>query len=195
MSDRGAGRRQLALGCGTLVLTAIPTGRAVPPGLEVQVFDAINGLPDALYGPVWPLMQLGALAAVPTSAGLAGLAGQPALARRVLVAGTTTWVLAKVVKRSVQRGRPAEFVPGTRIRGRAASGEGFLSGHAGIAAALAATAVQVRPDLRPLLAGLVTTVGLARIYVGAHLPLDVVGGAALGLTVDGALSWWQAGDR
>jgi len=28
-------------------------------------------------------------------------------------------------------------------------------------------------------------VGLTRVYVGAHLPLDVAGGAALGLAVEG----------
>jgi undecaprenyl-diphosphatase len=33
---------------------------------------------------------------------------------------------------------------------------------------------------------IVTAVGLARVYVGAHLPLDVLGGAALGL-VTGAV--------
>jgi len=34
---------------------------------------------------------------------------------------------------------------------------------------------------------LVPTVGLSRIYVGAHLPLDVVGGFALGFTVEAVL--------
>jgi hypothetical protein len=29
------------------------------------------------------------------------------------------------------------------------------------------------------------TIGLCRIYVGAHLPLDVAGGAAMGLAVEG----------
>jgi undecaprenyl-diphosphatase len=28
------------------------------------------------------------------------------------------------------------------------------------------------------------TIGLCRIYVGAHLPLDVAGGAAMGLAVE-----------
>jgi undecaprenyl-diphosphatase len=39
---------------------------------------------------------------------------------------------------------------------------------------------------RVLIAGLVPAVGLARMYVGAHLPLDIVGGAALGLGVEAA---------
>ena len=185
-----AARRQCAIGVGALLLTAVPTAKLPLPELEVKVFDAINGLPDSLYRPVWPVMQLGALGAVPATAAVAALAGHQALAQRLLITGSTTWVLAKVIKRAVRRGRPSEFIP-THVRGQAASGHGFLSGHAGIATALAATALQTRPALRPWLAGLVATVGIARIYVGAHLPLDVLGGAALGLAVDGGLSWWS----
>ena len=40
---------------------------------------------------------------------------------------------------------------------------------------------------RIVVAVLVTVVCLSRVYVGAHLPLDVVGGAALGLAVGGAV--------
>jgi undecaprenyl-diphosphatase len=43
---------------------------------------------------------------------------------------------------------------------------------------------------------LVLAVGLLRLYVGAHLPLDVSGGLGLGLAVGGAiaaaLGWQQA---
>ena len=37
------------------------------------------------------------------------------------------------------------------------------------------------------MAVLAVAVCLARVYVGAHLPLDIVGGAALGLAVGGAV--------
>ena len=106
----------------------------------------------------------------------------------MLATGTTTWLVAKVVKRVIGRGRPAGLIPEVHIRGRAATGEGYLSGHAGVSTALAAAATQMFPGHRLALAGLATTVGVARIYVGAHLPLDVVGGAALAITVDAAVT-------
>jgi len=36
-------------------------------------------------------------------------------------------------------------------------------------------------------------VGLTRVYVGAHLPLDIAGGAALGLTVEALVSLVTSG--
>ena len=55
-------------------------------------------------------------------------------------------------------------------------------------AVLLLTAVAVRRDrVGPgEAAAFRAVIGLARIYVGAHLPLDVVGGAALGLAIDAA---------
>lgn len=188
MNDTHRAGRQLAISAGVLALTAIPATRADLPKVEVQIFNAVNRLPDCLFRPVWPVMQLGALAAVPVTAGIAAAVGQRALAGHMLATGTSTWLAAKVVKRGVRRGRPVGLVPGAHVRGRAAEGEGFLSGHAGIATALAAAAIPFRAELRPVLIVLVTTVGLARIYVGAHLPLDVLGGAALGLTVDAVVT-------
>ncbi len=108
-------------------------------------------------------------------------------ATRLLVSGTATWVLAKGVKRIVRRGRPAAVLPAVHVRGGAQSGDGFISGHAAISAALASGVVPLLPGAAPLLAALAGTVAFSRIYVGAHLPLDVVGGAALGLVVNAAV--------
>jgi len=100
--------------------------------------------------------------------------------------------------RLVQRPRPAALLPGTRRRGRDAAGLGYLSGHAGVAVARGAAALpRLGPVGRALTLAAVPVVGLTRIYVGAHLPLDVAGGAALGLVIDAALTLagnaWRAG--
>lgn len=187
MTRRRAAAARLALGAGVLVVTAIAARRPGPHEVETSCFDAINGLPDTLLPPLWPVMQLGALAAVPVVAGAVWWRGDPSSAKRLLVSGTATWVLAKGVKRLVGRGRPAAVFEQVRVRGDAQSGAGFLSGHAAIATALAAGVMPGWSGAAPLLAGLAGTVGFARIYVGAHLPLDVVGGAALGVMVNAAL--------
>jgi undecaprenyl-diphosphatase len=150
--------------------------------IERQAFRVVNGLPHALHPPIYVVMQSGSLGAVVVAAGVARAARRPRLARTVLVVGAGTWGAAKVVKRWVGRGRPARHVDEVEIRGVAESGLGFPSGHAAVAFCLAVLATsKLPPATRPLAWIAAGTVGLSRVYVGAHLPLDVVGGAALGV--------------
>ena len=101
----------------------------------------------------------------------------------------SAWALSKLVKQMVRRPRPAALVSGVRTRGRAASGLGYLSGHAGVAVALGTAAFpRLGPSGRAVVAAVVPVVGLSRIYVGAHLPLDVAGGSGLGLAVEAAVA-------
>jgi len=99
-----------------------------------------------------------------------------------VVVGVTAWRLASVVKRAVRRGRPDDELSDVVLRwGTPRDGFGFVSGHATVAfatAGVAAPALPGGPGL--LLRVLAPVVGFARMHVGAHLPLDVVGGAALG---------------
>jgi undecaprenyl-diphosphatase len=68
------------------------------------------------------------------------------------------------------------------VHGAASHGLGFVSGHAAVAAALATVLfLHLGARLRWVAVGAAAVVGLARVYVGAHLPLDVVGGAGLGV--------------
>jgi undecaprenyl-diphosphatase len=134
-------------------------------------------------------MQLGAFGAAPAAAGAAWLAGDRDLAARLLASGAGTWALAKLVKQVVRRPRPAALLSGTRCRGRPAAGLGYPSGHAGVAAALGAAAFpRLGPGGRAVILAAVPAVGLTRMYTGAHLPLDIAGGTALGLAVGAAVT-------
>ncbi|SEP26933.1 phosphatase PAP2 family protein [Trujillonella endophytica] len=178
----------LAGGAVALVLASLPVEATRVPAAEAAVFRAVNGVDVLPFALVWPVMQLGNLLVVPASALLAAAYRQWRLAAGLLLAGAGTYYVAKVVKRIVERGRPDGLLTDVVIRGAAAAGRGYLSGHAAVVAALLATAW---PWLgrRGRIAGLAaaTAVCLTRVHVAAHLPLDVVAGAALGVAVAGGV--------
>lgn len=179
----------MALGVTGVVLSGLAVhDHAIGP-VETAVFRAVNRLPDQLYRPGWIVMQAGNVNAAPIAGLVALRAGRPRLAARITLTGLITWALAKLIKKGYRRPRPAYLIPGVRCRGKEASGLGYVSGHTGVAAGIAVAALPVlRTPARIATAVAVPLVGLCRMYVGAHLPLDVLGGAALGLAVDAAVS-------
>jgi membrane-associated phospholipid phosphatase len=182
-----AGWRAAALtaGAGLLALSWLALGerRGVVPGWEADAFEAINGLPDWLRWPLWVPMQLGTLWMCAVGAAVVYAATRrvrPALATAAAV--LLAWGAAKAVKDLVGRGRPADLLAGVEGRDAGIHGAGYISGHTAVAFALATMVAPLFPSgWRWVPFGLATVVGLARIYYGAHLPLDVIGGAGLGL--------------
>jgi len=185
-------RARLGLGAAVTLLTAVAAHGNHVGRAEARTFRLVNGLPDTIYRPTWVVMQLGTLGAAPAAAGAAWLAHDSELACRLLAGGASTWALSKLVKRLVRRPRPATLLTDARSRGPDATGLGYLSGHAGVAAALSVAALpRLSPAGRAATATVAPIVGLSRIYVGAHLPLDIAGGAALGVAGGAAVTLLQ----
>ncbi|MGI9667473.1 MAG: phosphatase PAP2 family protein [Acidimicrobiia bacterium] len=155
------------------------------PAWDSNAFGRLNGLDDRLEFVVWGPMQLGALAAPLVTGGIVAFRGNRAVGARIALAGGAAWIAAKAGKEAVGRGRPSDFEPDVKLRfGAADDGLGFPSGHAAVAVALAIGLFPLANGLptRTALVALPGVVGIARVYVGAHYPLDVVGGWLLGIT-------------
>lgn len=157
----------------------------VGPG-EERVFRWFNRRTGRIEAPVWVLMQSGSLAAVFVLAGEAARRRRPRSAALTAVYGTAVWAGVKLVKPGVRRGRPEDHLDGVVVRGDRQRGLGYPSGHAAVALALGlmaprALGVAHRPVHDLAAVGLAATTGATRMYVGAHLPLDVVGGCGIGV--------------
>jgi undecaprenyl-diphosphatase len=174
----------LLVGCG-LVARAGTVG-----SVERWFFHAVNDLPGWLYRPMWVFQQMGNLVvALAITLAVALLLRRGDQAATAGVAVVAKLVLERVVKALVKRPRPGTTVGDVVLRGNVpAHGLSFVSGHAVITAAVATMLMAVLPRRwKPLPWVLVALNGLARIYVGAHNPLDVVGGVGLGLIIGAPL--------
>jgi undecaprenyl-diphosphatase len=126
-------------------------------------------------------MQLGVIGAVPLVAVVALATRHLRLALDAVLAAGSIYLIAKVIKQFVQRGRPDSLLDEVHILGEAAGGLGYVSGHSAVAVALATVASPyLGRRARRVAWALAAAVCIARMYVGAHLPYDVLGGAALG---------------
>ena len=150
----------------------------------------VNGWPDWLAWPLWPVMQFGMVVAPFAAGGLAWYLTrrrQPAAA--LVGTGFVMWLLAKVVKAVVDRPRPGQLLEEVAYRvDGGPDGLGYVSGHAAVGFVIAAVASPyVGRRWAAVLWALATGAATLRVYVGAHLPLDSIGGAGLGLAAGAAV--------
>ena len=149
--------------------------------LEEDLFRLANDLPTALYPAFWVVMQAGNVLAVGVAAAVVAATRRFWLATNLAITGVGVWLAARWIKDQVGRGRPADLLTDVHIRGGQDSGLGFVSGHAAVAVAIATLIVPyLGRRARWVAVAVAVVVCISRLYVGVHLPLDVVGGAALG---------------
>jgi undecaprenyl-diphosphatase len=101
-----------------------------------------------------------------------------------LAAGCTLGALAaQVLKRTLNRARPTSAIAGFEALAENPDAFSFPSGHTAAAFAVAVAVFGEAPYLGPLALLLATGIGLSRVYLGAHYPIDVLVGGVLGAVV------------
>lgn len=198
LSDGGrrAALATLAVALGVLALGAWAVGDGQPLPGEVGAVEAWNGLPAVVGWPLRAVMQVGTL-----WAGLLAVAVCAWWCRRVgmlapaalFVSVAIAFRLDNVLKDLIERPRPYDVRPDLEARDHV-GGFAYPSGHTTMAVAIVAALHPVLPRRARVVAWvLAALVAVARLHVGAHWPLDLVGGAALGSAI--AAAAWLVVDR
>ena len=114
---------------------------------------------------------------------------RPWLFFQVLVADFAAQLLATGLKAAIERTRPSSAYADPKPLVHAPHDNSFPSGHAASSFACATILAFFVPRAAPAFFLLAAAIAWSRVYVGVHYPLDVLGGAVLGVLIAIALRW------
>lgn len=150
--------------------------------LERLFFYAVYNVPEVLRLPTYILTQLGSAGALAMAVVVAFICGRKKMSVMLLVSGVLAFLATSATKMLVARPRPAGVLPDVMVHFDYVDGFGFPSGHTAIATAIALTLMPfVKKEYQVLLWVLVIGVALSRMILGAHVPLDLLGGFCIGV--------------
>jgi len=203
----GIDRRPWFIVLGVSLAVAVAAGLVAAtgevPGWEEGIFHLVNDLPDWLETPMW-VFQLAGLLLVPLAVAVVAAVFRKWWLVIALVVFVPLKLLVEkgVVKQLVERERPGTTICGYDAGDPAAfdvdcgnfrgdvplEGLSFVSGHAIIAWGVATLLWPVLPGRWRWLPVVIAMLNaIARVYLGAHNPLDVIGGGAIGVAIGASL--------
>jgi len=160
---------------------------------DASLFRRLNEVPAAAASVLTPLSHLFLPAGIIVVVVLA-VVYVVARNRSVLpvvtgaVAAGLAWALTHAAKAIAVRPRPYQVMADAVLRQPPAHGTSFPSSHTAVTLAIAIALV---PFLaRPLAAAGIAyaaLLGWSRVYLGVHYPLDILGGAGIGMAAGGAV--------
>ena len=149
--------------------------------LERSIFNSVYGLPEYFYPFFIAITQLGGVAMAFVLASIYLFVKRYAVVIRLLMSASLAYLLSGLAKDVVGRPRPFELIDGVVSRDYLVRGSGFPSGHTAMVTALALVLVHYLPrKYKWVVLCAIVGVALSRIYLGAHAPLDIIGGFAIG---------------
>jgi undecaprenyl-diphosphatase len=94
-----------------------------------------------------------------------------------------------LLKYWISRVRPCQILPDVHLLTDCNTSPSFPSSHAVNVFAAAFFLAQPFKKISPILFAIAGLVAYSRIYIGVHYPLDVLGGAAIGITIAWPMRW------
>jgi undecaprenyl-diphosphatase len=114
---------------------------------------------------------------------------RPWLFLQVALADFAAQLISYALRQAIGRDRPPEVYVSPKPLVRVPHDGSFPSGHATASFACATMLAFFAPRAAPALFLLAAAIAWSRVYVGVHYPLDVLGGALLGVLISIALRW------
>ena len=150
----------------------------------VFLFFNLRGYhPKWLDRVMWLTTQVGNMVTAFFLAGLFFVLNYRSLTAEIILGTLTLWLLVETIKALTDRARPFLDLEGTRVIGWRERGRSFPSGHTAqtfFLMTLLSHEFQLGMGGTVALYAVAVLVGFTRMYVGAHYPRDVIGGAVLG---------------